>query len=80
MIFMSEPVLALKTRSRDGFELIGEAPLRFVGASYIVTIFFGYCGIVAGNNTVGSIFHFTSLILSRPMKFVEITLNGLITI
>ena len=41
-------------------------------------MFFGYCGSVAGNNSVGSILNFASFIFSRPMRGVELTLNGLI--
>jgi len=39
---------------------------------------FGYCGTVAGNNPVGSVVNFPSFVVSRPMRGVEITLNGLL--
>lgn len=41
-------------------------------------MFFGYCGSVAVNNLVGSVFNFSSFRLSRPMRGLEITVNGLI--
>lgn len=49
-----------------------------MGAIYIGALFFGYCGSVAGNNPVGLVFNSTSFVLSRPMRGVEIALNGLI--
>lgn len=78
MIYTSEAVSVLKTTGITGLQIISQAPLTFVGATYIGSMFFGYCGSVAGNNHVGSVFNFTSLLLSRPMRGVEITLNGLI--
>ena len=59
-----------------GFKIISKAPLTFVGATYIGAMFFGYFGSVAGNNSVGLIFNSTSFVLSRPMRGVEITLDG----
>lgn len=69
---------ASKTMGIKGMNVIVGAPLTFVGATYIGAIFFGYAGVVAGNNPVGSVFNATSYVLSRPMRFVEITLNGVI--
>ena len=57
---------------------INQAPLAFVGVTYIGALFFSYCGSVAGNNAVRLVFNSTSFALSRPMRGIEITLNGLI--
>ena len=78
MTYTSEAVSILKTTSMTGLQVIGQAPLTFVGATYIGALFFGYCGSIASNNTIGLVFNSTSFILSRPMRGVEITLNGLI--
>lgn len=78
MGYTSEAVSLLKTTGMNGLQVITQAPLTFVGATYIGALFFGYCGSVAGNNPVGLIFNSTSFVLSRPMRGVEITLNGLI--
>lgn len=78
MGYTSEAVAALKTTGMTGLQIIGKAPLTFVGASYIGALFFGYCGSVAGENAVGLVLNSTSFVLSRPMRGVEITLNGLI--
>ena len=78
MAYTSEAVSLLKTTGMTGLQIISKAPLTFVGATYIGALFFGYCGSVAGNNSVGLIFNGTSFVLSRPMRGVEITLNGLI--
>ena len=78
MVYTSEAVSILKTTGMTGLKVIGQAPLTFVGATYIGAMFFGYCGSVAGNNSVGSILNFASFIFSRPMRGVELTLNGLI--
>lgn len=78
MVYTSEAVSILKTTGMTGLQIISNAPLTFVGATYIGALFFGYCGSVAGNNPVGLIFNSTSFVLSRPMRGVEITLNGLI--
>ena len=78
MGYTSEAVSILKTTGMTGFQIIKQAPLTFVGATYIGALFFGYCGSVAGNNPVGVVFNSTSWLLSRPMRGVEITLNGLI--
>ena len=78
MSHTSQIVASLKTTGLTGLQIISEAPLTFVGATYIGALFFGYCGSVAGNNSVGLIFNGTSFVLSRPMRGVEITLNGLI--
>ena len=78
--YTSEAVSILKTTGMTGFQVIRQAPLTFVGATYIGALFFGYCGSLAGNNPVGLVFNSTSFVLSRPMRGVEITLtlNGLI--
>nr|YP_010283328.1 hypothetical protein MKU01_pgp046 [Psammodictyon constrictum]ULD16447.1 hypothetical protein [Psammodictyon constrictum] len=78
MAYTSEAVSILKTTGMTGFQIITKAPLTFVGATYIGAMFFGYCGSVAGNNTVGLLCNSTSFVLSRPMRGVEITVNGLI--
>ena len=78
MVYTSEAVSILKTTGITGLQVIGKAPLTFVGATYIGALFFGYCGSVAGNNAVGVVFNSTSFVLSRPMRGVEMTLNGLI--
>ena len=78
MAYTSEAVSLLKTTGMTGLQVISQAPLTFVGATYIGALFFGYCGSVAGNNAVGLVFNSTSFLLSRPMRGVEITLNGLI--
>lgn len=78
MAYTSEVVSVLKTTGITGLKIITQAPLTFVGASYIGALFFGYCGSIAGNNPVGVVLNSTSFVLSRPMRGVEITLNGLI--
>ena len=78
MAYTSEAVSILKTTDMTGLQIIGQAPLTFVEATYIGALFFGYCDGVAGNNAVGLVFNSTSFVLSRPMRGVEITLNGLI--
>ena len=78
MCYTCEAVSALKTTGMTGIQVVVKAPLTFVGATYIGAVFFGYCGSIAGNNTVGRICNVTSFGLSRPMRGVEITLNGLI--
>ncbi len=78
MAYTSKAVSLLKISGRTGLQIINQAPLTFVGATYIGALFFGYCGSVAKNNAVGLVFNSTSFVLSRPMKGVEITLNGLI--
>ena len=78
MIYTSEAVSVMKTTGITGIKIIGQASLTFVSATYIGALFFGYCDNIAGNNPVGSIFNFTSFVLSRPMRGVEITLNGLL--
>ena len=78
MGYTSQAVSVLKTTGMTGFQIITKAPLTFVGATYIGAMFFGYCGSIAGNNPIGLIFNSTSFVLSRPMRGVEITLNGLI--
>jgi hypothetical protein len=78
MAYTSEAVSILKTTGMTGFQIISKAPLTFVGATYVGAMFFGYCGSIAGNNTVGLMFNSTSFVLSRPMRGLEITLNNLI--
>lgn len=74
----AEALAIARTTGINGIQTVIHSPLVFVGATYLGSIFFGYAGVVAGNNTVGSIFNVTSYVLSRPMRGVEITLNGLI--
>ncbi len=78
MAYTSEAVSLLKTTGVTGFQVISKAPLTFVGATYIGALFCGYCGSVSGNNPLGVVFNSTSFLLSRPMRGVEIVLNGLI--
>jgi hypothetical protein len=78
MIYTCEAVSVLKTTGMTGIQIVVKAPLTFVGATYIGAMFFGYCGSIAGNNALGTICNVTSFGLSRPMRGVEITLNGLI--
>jgi hypothetical protein len=73
-----QAVSIAKTTGLTGFKIITQAPLTFVGSCYLGSIFFGYVGSVAGDNMVGVVFNATSYVLSRPMRGVEITLNGLI--
>ena len=73
-----EAVSVLKTTGMTGLQVITAAPLTFVGATYLGGLVCGYFGSVAGNNTLGLIFNTSSYILTRPMRGVEITLNGLI--
>lgn len=77
MHYTYQAVSVIKTTNITGAQIITKAPLTFVGATYIGSVFFGYCGGIAGNTSVGRILNFTSFILSRPMRGVEITLNGL---
>lgn len=77
MIHTSQAVATIKTTGLTGVQVIAQAPLTFVGATYIGALFFGYCGSIAGNNTVGLILNSTSYMLSRPMRGVEIVLNGI---
>jgi len=73
-----EAVSVLKTTGISGVQIIISAPLTFVGATYLGGLVCGYFGSIAGNNTVGTIFNTSSYLLTRPMRGVEITLNGLI--
>ena len=77
MIYTSQAVATIKTTGLTGVQVITQAPLTFVGATYIGALFFGYCGGIAGNNTVGLILNSTSYALSRPMRGVEVVLNGI---
>lgn len=76
--YTSKAVTIAKTTGLTGVQIITRAPLTFVGATYLGAVVFSYCGSVAGNNTVGLIFNSTSYVLSRPMRGVEVVLNGLI--
>jgi hypothetical protein len=77
MIYTRQAVGTIKTTGLTGVQVLSQAPLTFVGATYIGALFFGYCGGIAGNNSVGFILNSTSYALSRPMRGVEIVLNGL---
>ena len=77
MASTSQAVTLLKTSGITGLNIITQAPLTFVGATYIGAMFFSYCGSVAGNNPVGVLLNSTSFLLSRPMRGVEVVLNGL---
>lgn len=76
--YASEAVSILKTTGMTGVKIISAAPLTFVGVTYLGSTFFGYFSSVAGNNPAGSVLNFTSYVLSRPMRGVELVLNGLI--
>ena len=78
MAYTSKAVSLLKTTGMTGLKIITQASLTFVGASYIGALFFGYFGSIAGNKSVKVVLNSTSFVLSRPMRGVEITLNGLI--
>lgn len=78
MAYTSEAVSLIKTTGMTGLDIISGAPLTFVGATYIGAVFFSYCGNVIGNNPVGVICNSASFMLSRPMRGVEMVLNGLI--
>ena len=73
-----EAVSVAKTTGMAGLQVITAAPLTFVGATYLGGLVCSYFGTVAGNNTLGTIFNASSYLLTRPMRGVEITLNGLI--
>jgi hypothetical protein len=78
MAHTHEAVSFLKTTGITGLEVITKSPLTFVGSTYIGALFFSYCGSAAGDNMVGLVFNSTSFLLSRPMRGVEVTLNGLL--
>lgn len=78
MTYMTRAVTTAKTLGLTGTQIINSAPLTFVGATYVGSIFFAYMGTIAGNNTVGLVCNSTSYVLSRPMRGVEVVLNGLI--
>lgn len=65
MYYTSKAVSIFKTTGMTGFEIISQAPLTFVGATYIGALFFSYWGSVAGNNTVGLVFNYTSFSYER---------------
>ena len=72
-----EAVSVAKTTGLCGLKVITGAPLTFVGATYLGGLVCSYFGTVAGNNSFGVILNCSSYILTRPMRGVEITLNGL---
>lgn len=78
MSYTNEAVSVLKITVLTGLNILYKASLTFVGATYIGYIFFTYCCSLAGNNSVGIIFSYTSFALFLFMKFTEIILNGLI--
>lgn len=78
MVYTCEAVSVLKTTGMAGMQVVTAAPLTFVGATYVGAVFFGYCGSLAGENSIGLLCNFTSYVLTRPMRGVEMTLNGLI--
>ena len=61
-----------------GFHIIKSAPLTFVGAMYLGGLVCSYCGSVVENNNIGKIFDGFSYRITRPMRGVKITLDGLI--
>lgn len=73
-----ESVSLLKTTGITGLKIISNAPLTFVGVTYVGAAFFGYVGSVAGDNMLGVGLNATSYLLSRPMRGLEIVVNGLI--
>ncbi len=75
--YMSQAVSVIKTTGLTGVQIITQAPLTFVGATYVGAQFCGYCGGVFGNSTLGVFFNTSSYVLSRPMRGVEVVLNGL---
>ena len=58
--------------------IITLAPLTFVGSTYLRGLVCSYFGSVAGNNTLETVFNVSSYLLTRPIRGVEITLNGII--
>ena len=78
MAYTSEAVSFLKTMGMTSVQIISQASLTFVGATYVGSVFFGYFVSLASNNSLGVVFNTTSFVLSRPMRGVKITLNGLI--
>lgn len=78
MTSVANKVSTLKLMGETGVQIIQGSPMVFVGATYLGSIFFGYCGAVAGNNTIGLVCNVTSATLAYPMKGVEIVLNNLI--
>ena len=78
MAYTTKALSILKTTGATGLNIITKAPLTFVGATYVGSVFFGYFGCIAGDNVAGLILNSTSYILSRPMRGVEVTLNGVL--
>lgn len=68
----------IKTTGATGLRIITGAPLTFVGVTYLAGMTCAYFGSVAGNNTVGAVFNTSAYVLTRPMRGVEITVNGLV--
>lgn len=80
MATSTNAVTALKTGGHTGLKIItkGQGPLVFVSITYLGSVVAGYAGSVAGDNAVGLVFNGTSWVLSRPMRGVEVVLNGLV--
>lgn len=77
-VYVTETISAARIAGVTGFQLVQSSPLTAVGASYLGSVFFGYCACAAGDNFLGSAFNASSYLLSRPMWAVETTLNGLV--
>lgn len=73
-----EAAVTAKTVGLTGLQIVTSAPLTCVGVSYLGGIFFAYFGSVAGDNSLGFVLNATSYVLTRPMRMIEVTLNGLI--
>jgi hypothetical protein len=73
-----EAISVAKTTGLTGLKVITGAPMTFVGVTYLGGMVCAYFGAVAGDNAVGSILNYSSYVLTRPMRGVELTLNGLI--
>ena len=80
MVTSTNAVTALKTGGHTGLKIItqGSGPLVFVSITYLGSVVTGYAGSVAGDNFAGLVFNGTSWVLSRPMRGVEIVLNGIV--
>lgn len=68
----------IKTTGMTGIKIVTEAPLTTISALYMGSMVCAYFGSVAGNNPVGVVLNGSAWILSRPMRGVEVVLNGLI--
>lgn len=78
MFYATEALTTFKTVGITGGKIISAYPLTFVGVTYMGSIVLGYFGAIAGDNAFGVIFNYSSFVLSRPMRGVEIVLNGII--